>query len=218
MNTIEKSNTLGSRLRARREELGLSIQDIAREIKISSQYISALEEGNFGFIGARVYARGFLKKMLHLLVVENGEEWFSQFEVEWDIWIKKRDRTSPIPGSKKTPRMYLTSRRFFLMLGGAVLAAFLIFAGMQIKNFVGRPALVINEPRDRSELDRPIVVVKGKTEKESRLTVNGREITIDGSGNFQEEIELANGVNSLEFLAQNRFGKETKEVRHVVVK
>ena len=218
MNTIEKSNTLGSRLRERREGLGLNVQDVAREVKISSQYVRALEEGSYETLSAKVYAHGFLKKILKLFIVEETESWFGQFDIEWDIWEKKKNKIPHALGGGKTHGLYITSRMLFLGIGGALLAAFLVLAGIQVKNFTGRPPLIIEEPQDRLEIRVPFVTVRGQTEKESRLTVNGREITIDGSGNFSEEVELLLGVNELVFIVQNRFGKETSEVRYVVVK
>ena len=218
MNAIEKSSTLGFRIRQRREELGLTVQDIAREVKISPHYVRALEEGDYALLAAKVYAYGFLKKILALLAVEERTNWVEQFDVEWDVWMKKKDK-NPVSLAKEISRgSYITPGRFFLGIGAALLIAFLLFAAAQIKNFTGRPSLIIEAPSDKTEVSRPTIEVKGRTEKESRLTVNGREITIDGSGNFREEIQLLAGINELVFAARNRFGKETKEIRYVVVR
>ncbi|KKT72228.1 MAG: hypothetical protein UW69_C0099G0010 [Microgenomates group bacterium GW2011_GWA2_44_7] len=48
--------------------------------------------------------------------------------------------------------------------------------------------------------------------------MNGREITIDGLGNFEENLELAVGLHILEFLSENRFGKVSKEMRRIIIK
>jgi transcriptional regulator with XRE-family HTH domain len=47
-------------LRRRREELGLSLEDLSQETNINVQYLKAIEEGDFGVL-PRAYIRMFLK-------------------------------------------------------------------------------------------------------------------------------------------------------------
>ena len=213
----EKQPTLGLRLREKREELGLSIQDIAREIKVSSQYIHALEEGNYEALSARVYARGFLKRILALFGISDTSSWFEEFDLEWDIWDKQRSAKA-VPQKRIRRGPYITPRRLVWTGGAIFLLLFLVFAGIRLKNFTSAPVLIVDEPQDRVEIHQPSTKVRGHTERESRLTVNGREITIDDSGNFNQDIELSSGVNELEFVVLSRFGKDTKVTRYVVVK
>jgi hypothetical protein len=60
--------------------------------------------------------------------------------------------------------------------------------------------------------------VAGSTEKESSLTVNGRELTLDERGGFNESIELPPGSVSLHFTSRNRFGKTQTVVRNIFVR
>jgi curved DNA-binding protein CbpA len=50
----------GARLRRARLRRGLELDDIARITKVSTAYLSFLEEGRFGDLPARVYVRGFV--------------------------------------------------------------------------------------------------------------------------------------------------------------
>lgn len=52
---------IGEQLRSVRVEQGRTIQDAARETRIRSAYLVALEEERFQAIGGDVYAKGFLK-------------------------------------------------------------------------------------------------------------------------------------------------------------
>ena len=72
-------------------------------------------------------------------------------------------------------------------------------------------------PQDRAALREPMVRVEGRTERESKLTVNGREITINEQGDFGERIELQPGATALIFISENRFGKMSQVTRHVIV-
>lgn len=64
---------LGERFRAAREARGLSLSDVAEQIRIRSVYLAAIEEENWGAIGAPVYARGFLRTYARFLGLDPEE-------------------------------------------------------------------------------------------------------------------------------------------------
>lgn len=57
----------GSELRARREELGWTHEDVFQRVHIAPVYVEALEENNLDAIPAGAYAVGFLKSYCRLL-------------------------------------------------------------------------------------------------------------------------------------------------------
>lgn len=214
---LQGEERVGSRLRARRVELGLDIQDVSREAKIAPQYVRALEESDFEILSAKVYAQGFLKKVLTVVRVESPSEWVDDLGIEWNQAMAKRLDIPLIPADENRQKALL--RRWLVWIfAAAALAGLLVVVGARIRAFTGRPALVIDQPQEGFLLGRPQVRVEGRTERESRLTVNGRELTLDSSGRFSDEIDLVPGLNQLEFRAESRFGKERIEIRNVVVK
>lgn len=71
------TGSLGSRLRAGREALGLSAVDAAAKLRVSLTIVEAIEQNNFERLGAPVYARGYLSSYARLvglptLVVDNA--------------------------------------------------------------------------------------------------------------------------------------------------
>jgi transcriptional regulator with XRE-family HTH domain len=58
---------LGERFRAAREARGLSLSDVAEQIRIRSVYLAAIEDDNWNAIGAPVYVRGFLRTYARFL-------------------------------------------------------------------------------------------------------------------------------------------------------
>ncbi len=213
---------LGEYMRMRREAKHVSTDEMARELKIAPRYVAALEEGAYHIFPAKIYAHGFLKRSLVFLGITEkyqqaacmelfGEEWLARFP-------GKDQEPVALPTSTKKHAWLLTPMRLAQALSVIALAAFLVFLGIQLAHFTGAPRLALQEPVDAFAVDIPFVRVKGATEKESQLTVNGREVTIDGAGNFDAEIDLQPGVNILEFLVRNRFGKETRVTRAGVVR
>ena len=66
-------SALGERFRAAREARGLSLSDVAEQIRIRSVYLAAIEDENWNAIGAPVYTRGFLRTYARFLGLESEE-------------------------------------------------------------------------------------------------------------------------------------------------
>ncbi len=64
---------LGERFRAAREARGLTLSDVAEQIRIRSVYLAAIEDENWPAIGAPVYVRGFLRTYARFLGLEAEE-------------------------------------------------------------------------------------------------------------------------------------------------
>jgi cytoskeleton protein RodZ len=64
---------LGERFRAAREARGLTLSDVAEQIRIRSVYLAAIEDENWSTIGAPVYIRGFLRTYGRFLGLDTEE-------------------------------------------------------------------------------------------------------------------------------------------------
>lgn len=215
----KKNQTLGAILQQKREEFAVSIEDVARNIKIASALIRAMEEGNYRVFTARVYAKGIAKKLASYYRLSDGFDAEARAVEEWSEYYRAKDEENPeVRRLGIAGIFYITPAR---LLGTAALLFLVFFAGLfgwRLRLFMGTPALAVYEPVQNSVVEVPHVRVGGVAAKESRLTINGRDITIDETGGFNQEVELLAGVNELRFSVQNRFGKTTEETRYVVVK
>ena len=210
--------TLSESVRAWRKLSRLSIEEVAAQASIKRDIILAFEEGNYTIFSARVYAMGYLKRMIDHFSILQGDAMLAALKTEWEEKHSNLDvATYALPNSKQQ-KWYITPRRLFSLIGITALAFFAWLFTSQVIGFTGDPRLRINEPQQNIVIETPIIRVRGSMEKESQLTVNGREITMNENGNFDQEIELTVGVNILRFVAQNRFGKISQETRYVVVK
>lgn len=225
-NTIHKeTQSIGERLRARREECGMTVKDMAHELQTSQRFILALEENHFGVFSAKVYARGFLEKIL-VLFARKGEyfsydlpRFLKEFDAEWEVFMQKKRRTGTggiAVSSRDVP--FVTPKKIAVLISLVFLLLFVFFVGGKVIGFLRSPHLRIDAPQEGIIVNTPMVGVRGKAEQESQLTVNGREIKVDELGNFDEEIELPAGRTLLEFVVRDRFGKTAHAMRYVVVK
>lgn len=67
------SEALGERFRAAREARGMSLSDVAQQIRIRSVYLSAIESESWSTIGAPVYIRGFIRTYARFLGLDPEE-------------------------------------------------------------------------------------------------------------------------------------------------
>ncbi len=111
----------------------------------------------------------------------------------------------------------MTPRRLGVAVAAGATALLILFLAVRLIAFTAAPGLAIYRPADKTGFASSTIEVAGRTEKESNLTVNGRELTLDEQGNFDEKIELPQGVNELHFISRNRFGKTQTAVRTILV-
>ena len=57
----------GARLRAAREAAGLSLDQVAQQLKLAPRQVKALEDENFGELPGRTFSRGFVRNYARLL-------------------------------------------------------------------------------------------------------------------------------------------------------
>jgi Glucodextranase, domain B len=97
------------------------------------------------------------------------------------------------------------------ILGFLVIAAVVGYSGFAAERVFKGPAITITSPQNGLTLDNALVQVTGRVERAASLTLNGRLIAVDTSGQFAEELLLAYGYNILELVAIDRSGKTIKK-------
>lgn len=68
--SVPESNAFvgaGAQLRAAREAAGLSLDQVAQQLKLAPRQVKALEEENFGVLPGRTFTRGFMRNYARLL-------------------------------------------------------------------------------------------------------------------------------------------------------
>lgn len=97
----------------------------------------------------------------------------------------------------------------FVLLGGYVL-----FQGRDV--FFGPPLSLFEPPN--GALIEGSVRVRGNTDPFTKVFINGFESISDENGNFEEAIPFEKGFHVVEVVTKNRFNKEARVVRQIVVK
>jgi len=69
-NVTEAGQSTGQLLRAARTERGMSIEDAARQLRLSVRQITALEEGDYGKLPSGMFLRGFVRNYARLVQID----------------------------------------------------------------------------------------------------------------------------------------------------
>ncbi len=101
-----------------------------------------------------------------------------------------------------------TNAKKILQIGGFALFFILIilYAFFRSQDLIFGVEITNVNLVDGAKVTDPIIEVKGNAKNAIHLTLNGREISIDQTGNFDETIALLPGYNIITILAKDKFG------------
>lgn len=73
------------------------------------------------------------------------------------------------------------------------------------------PELTVTEPADGSRFysEQQTINIKGTTDPDNQLTLNGRMVIVQSSGSFTSAVTLNNGENKFNLVATNQAGNQT---------
>jgi len=115
--------------------------------------------------------------------------------------------------------MLLDSKKIvYIIVATILLAVFSFYLFYQFRFYFREPELILEVPEEDTIISELHIEIKGRIDTDTVLTLNGRPIYTKETGEFQERMNLGQGLNALEFEAQNKAGKITKIVRYILVK
>lgn len=212
---LESSEALCLSLQHARLQHGFSIASIAEKLKMNKEHIEIIESGEFDRLPfALIYQKKLIGNYAEVLGLEK-QTMMKQFEIE----RKSETITAALsPISKKRHSDWWYNLPFLFRISGISMSAILLlgYLGFQVKQIVNPPELSLIAPLDGAITKDQAVEVKGKTEKEVKVMINGKEVKHDEQGVFNEPITLTQGVNTIVISATTKHGKTTTLTRYVV--
>ena len=205
------------RLKQARLDKEISLAEIADKTKINIAYLSAMENCQFDEIPySPLYQKNFLKKYLQAIDID-PEEYLSQFCTEE---LPSPNLTAPKKLRRYTMKYHLSSLPNILryVFVGTFAACLLLYLGLQVKNVLQPPSLILSSPVDGMIAKKNYINISGASDPEVKISINGQPIMSDEGGKFNQAINLTPGINTIIVLAQKKHGKTTQEVRHIIYK
>jgi cytoskeleton protein RodZ len=193
----------GELFKKKREELGLDLREVADNLKISSQYLSAIEDDSFEKLPAPVYSVGYMRCYAKYLSIDPGPV-ITHFNSQ--VSSPEPPTVIPISSSRKQVPIYL----YIILLFTAGLLTFAVYISRNGQQFYSEIAGKINSPvAEDQTLPETIVAEPGAPESFSagEIAVTEQETA---------PAPLISGVDSSEKRAPLSSSHDEKQVHETV--
>lgn len=202
-------------LRETREEKKITLDYVEQKTKIKKEFLHAIEKGEFNKLPSENYALGFVKNYARFLGLPLTKT-MPLFRREH----KSKQFSSIIPEFRKTQRefnrkIFLNFKAIFIFAASCVVFAYVFF---QYSSLIFSPKLEIENPKNGATISGNVIEVKGKTDPYAAVKIEGDDAYVTLQGNFKKSIYAFSGERTIEIIAKNRFGKESKKVINVRVR
>lgn len=200
-------------LKEKRQNKNISLEKLSELTKIQVYHLEALESGQFEKLPPSVYRTGIFKRLSKFLNVGENEIMEAYKNEANYSGLVSESNNAPVVVRKES-YFILTPNKLIYFSGALLLLSFSVFIWYQFNFLVGPPNLAI-EPKEDIVTKNETILVNGKTDSGTDLTINGENIYVASNGIFSKEIKLADGVNTIEVSVVNSFGKKSKIIRQI---
>ncbi len=206
--------TAGDLLKTARLKKKLTFTQISKLTKIPKKALEALEKNQFDKLPPRTYIIGFIKNYAKVLNLDD-QKTIAVFRRDYNRQKKKKlvpqGFTKPLSPSWQPN----SKTRTFLSLAFVVLFLTL-YLGISFFKLTKPPKLVIYEPENTNSLTSP-VLIKGQTNRDATLTLNGKTINLEPDGRFTTIYNGDPGAHKLKFISTSRRQNSTQITHHIIL-
>ncbi len=205
---------IGERLRQKRTVLNLSLNYTAKKTGIKLEYLIAMENENFDVLPKGLYRKNFLLKYANFLKI-NPKEFLNK-----SPFNKKQidDGHNPFSRKKLSKNNFLVFPKIIrtIIIISIILAFFsyLFFFLIKAREV---PELIIFHPETDILINENNIEVRGKTDPEAQLSINGNLIVLENDGHFSSDITLTKGINKIIIISQKKYSQENIIERQILV-
>jgi transcriptional regulator with XRE-family HTH domain len=230
---LRTQQTIGEQLHAARQAKGLSLAELSARLKISERYLEALERGRYNDLPSPVYIKNYLRAFAKAVGIDwekLAEKFASEITVYQQKVVPKHEEAAPqlrsrraatshrpAGGARATHQRALEIPRLVKIgVAGIVVLLVVLYFGWGLAQFLSPPDLVVSEPAGDLIVTDQKLTVRGSTEPEAIVEINGQPIAVDPDGTFVEEVFLHPGLNTLRITAQSQQSQERVILRNVL--
>jgi len=208
--------TLGHRLRQLRQEARLSLDDLARELKVASKYLAAIEDGRYQDLPGQVYARSFVRLYVARFGLNEAAA-MERFDQEYALTQAARPSVRPLLAPRAKTDLSWWWRHLRLLFAVLIVLLAASYFGWQIISLYIPPDLLVIQPPTDMTTKEATITVSGQTDPGARVSINNQTIEVQENGQFSEQVDLRLGLNTLEVTSKKTRSGERIVVRQVLV-
>lgn len=199
---------LGEILKETRISKHISQGEVASHLLQKKEVIEALEEGNWAALPDAAYVKGFIKNYANFLGLDDSRL-LALHRAEYD------ERKYAKPAYRRKKRLMFTPNLLAPLAFAAAIIIFVSYLFIQYTSVVTAPEVEIFSPKDDITTTASVIEVSGKAEKDTVISIDGQLVPVDEFGNFNYQIQLKDGRNTIEIFASKRLSPKTKITRVV---
>lgn len=203
------------KLHDERVKKGFTLSQVSQSTKIKEEFLEAIEKGEYEKLPSPSYAHGFVRNYTRFLKLAE-KEILPLFRREFDAEKTYKVLPEGLVGQKETPlkRFKIKQAVILIVLLFVLLFGFILF---QYRYAFLSPPINLSSPTEMAVLSSSTILVLGKTDPNSTITVNDEQVSVNQDGDFRKEITGFPGKTTITVKAVNRFGKQAILTRHVVI-
>ena len=214
---IEDTNRVCFRLKEARIAAGFSIEQMSEKTRLSKTYIKALETCEFQNLPTgTVYQKNFIKRYLSVLDIPSTSYIQQSLIEEGYEQTKHEPQLQAHPHKPKSFLAFHALPGVMKYLGIAfVLLSVLGYLGWQVNRILEPPQLTLISPEDGHITSDEQITIRGLSDPETDITINGKGVSYTKEGQFEQALDLVEGVNTIVVEATKKHGQKTTETRYV---
>jgi len=217
-----KLKKVGELLREKRKEKDLDFSQISEIIKVRVEYLKALENANYAIFASEVQIKGFLKKYIKFLGIDE-EKALPMYRRERE-GLKDDKVIKTVESAKESVGFVLTPGKLVAAIVIGTIIAVLIYIGSQLGQVIRAPKLSVSDPIEVSSgsegtftTDLEEIIIGGDIEAGAVLTINGTKVTTSNLQKFQIlDVKLKDGENKFVLVAESQFGRKSEITLNVI--
>ncbi|MFA4942213.1 MAG: helix-turn-helix domain-containing protein [Patescibacteria group bacterium] len=206
---------IGDQLRFTRLQKDLSVEEVARFLKVKPEYVYALEDEDYALLPGGIYGKIFLKKYVNFLGLDY-KKIVKSFVKERRIYASEDDDVFSKKVIKRR-KLIIFPKVFRNLLIVLAIVTCVLYLGFYLKKITAAPHLAIITPAGNLVQSELNVDILGETEPESEVAINGQTVLIDKDGKFFQKIALKRGVNIIVVKAKKKYSREQVVTRQILV-
>ena len=192
--------TAGEVIKNKRESLAKDLNSVSVDTKIQKRFLEYIESNQFDKFDSKIFATGFIKIYSKYLGLDT-EKILALYRRSTLVEVKNSNKKTSVNKKRKLPQINISPK----ILAITTLAIFLLltigYVGYQIYKFQTPPTLTIVQPTDGYITNEESTVLKGITQDSVLIDVNDKKVDVNSKGEFETEIFLIEGVNTINIRA-----------------
>lgn len=204
---ISRSQTLADKLKQSRLEQEKTLEEASAATNIQIKYLEILEDGDYQKLPGDIYSKSWLKLYGDFLGLQISEL-LTDYKIEKSVSDKLSKVETTVVKINNISSYHILKPKVLKSLGaGFLILILLAYLGWEINNIVAPPDVKIFEPSNNFKTTDASVIIKGQTKPEVQLTINNELVLLDEEGQFNQPVNLVNGLNHLEISAKKKHSK-----------